>query len=86
MNGFFLIEERKFYLANGFNFDYETTTVYNITFTANDGISISDPVLLCLEIINVNESPSFRTPMYYVTFQENEVHISGCLPIHLSDG
>lgn len=65
--------DRKLYLAEVYNFDYETTPMYNLTFEANDGTVTSDPAILCLEITNVNEAPTFQSPVYYITFNENAV-------------
>lgn len=65
--------DRKLNLAEGFNFDYETTTMYNLTFEANDGSITSDSAILYLEITNVNEAPKFQSPVYYITFNENAV-------------
>lgn len=45
----------KFYFVEVFNFDYEIIFMYNLMFEVNDGIVILDLVILCLEIINVNE-------------------------------
>lgn len=58
----------------GFLFDYETTPVHNLTFMANDGTDNSDPATLCLVIVNINEPPTFQSPVYYITFNENVVN------------
>ncbi|XP_078331728.1 protocadherin Fat 3-like [Crassostrea virginica] len=63
--------DRTLYLAVGFLFDYETTPVHNLTFMANDGTDNSDPATLCLVIVNINEPPTFQSPVYYITFNEN---------------
>lgn len=49
----------KLNFVEGFNFDYEIIIMYNLMFEVNDGFIILDLVILCLEIINVNEVLKF---------------------------
>lgn len=68
-----MLVDRKLNLAEGYNFNYETTPMYNLTFEANDGTVTSDPAILHIVITNINEAPTFQSSVYYITFNENVV-------------
>ncbi|KAL5014827.1 hypothetical protein ScPMuIL_009097 [Solemya velum] len=66
---------QKLSLTSGQQFDYESTSVYNVTFQVDDGELFSDTATLELEITDTNESPVFSSPAYHVTADEGPV---GC--------
>lgn len=66
------------FLKQSCHFDFETARIFRISFVATNGYSTSDPEVLTLELLDVNEAPLFVPEILCVTTFEGNVNTLLC--------
>ncbi|XP_036368369.1 cadherin-23-like [Octopus sinensis] len=63
-------------VSSKLDFESMSSRDFNVTAWANDGISESNPVKLCIKVVDINEPPQFSSTNYSLSVYENSAGVA----------